>query len=72
MGYALIPYATAYHYNDIGLSPESLGAGYDIDGNVIKVAPTRGLSVKLFSMYVKGIIFSFTSVSKKNQLNLEQ
>ncbi|MCG9521143.1 fimbria/pilus outer membrane usher protein, partial [Providencia rettgeri] len=56
-GYALIPYATAYHYNDIGLSPESLGAGYDIDGNVIKVAPTRGAISKVIFDVRKGYNF---------------
>ncbi|EKT56047.1 fimbria/pilus outer membrane usher protein [Providencia burhodogranariea] len=46
-GYALIPYATAYHYNDIGLSPDSFGVGYDIDSKIIKVAPTRGAISKV-------------------------
>ncbi|WP_272660977.1 fimbria/pilus outer membrane usher protein [Providencia sp. PROV150] len=56
-GYALIPYATAYHYNDIGLSPESLGAGYDIDGKIIKVAPTRGAISKVIFDVRKGYNF---------------
>lgn len=41
-GYALIPYATPYHYNDVELDPTSFKNGYDIDNKVVKVAPTRG------------------------------
>lgn len=56
-GYALIPYATPYHYNDVGIIPESFGAGYDIDGKVIKVAPTRGAISKVIFDVRKGYNF---------------
>ena len=56
-GYALIPYATAYHYNDVALSPETFGSGYDIDGKVIKVAPTRGAISKVVFDVRKGYNF---------------
>lgn len=56
-GYALIPYATAYHYNDVGLFPETFGMGYDIDGKVMKVAPTRGAISKVVFDVRKGYNF---------------
>ena len=56
-GYALIPYATAYHYNDVSLSPESFGSGYDIDGKILKVAPTRGAISKVVFDIRKGYNF---------------
>ncbi|MBS0847811.1 fimbria/pilus outer membrane usher protein [Citrobacter sp. JGM124] len=56
-GYALIPYATAYHYNDVSLSPETFGAGYDIDGKVFKVSPTRGAISKVIFDVRKGYNF---------------
>ncbi|HHR6046250.1 TPA: fimbria/pilus outer membrane usher protein [Providencia alcalifaciens] len=56
-GYALIPYATAYHYNDVGLFPETFGMGYDIDGKVMKVAPTRGAVSKVVFDVRKGYNF---------------
>ncbi|MEX9691097.1 MULTISPECIES: fimbria/pilus outer membrane usher protein [unclassified Providencia] len=56
-GYALIPYATPYHYNDVGLFPEKFGMGYDIDGKVIKVAPTKGAISKVIFDVRKGYNF---------------
>lgn len=56
-GYALIPYATPYHYNDVGLFPETFGMGYDIDGKVMKVAPTRGAISKVVFDVRKGYNF---------------
>lgn len=56
-GYALIPYATAYHYNDVGLSPDSFGSGYDIDSKIMKVAPTRGAISKVIFDVRKGYNF---------------
>lgn len=56
-GYALIPYATAYHYNDVALSPETFGTGYDIDGKILKVAPTRGAISKVVFDVRKGYNF---------------
>nr|WP_154325390.1 fimbria/pilus outer membrane usher protein [Pantoea sp. 201603H] len=63
-GYALIPYATAYHYNDVALSPESFGTGYDVDGKILKVAPTRGAISKVVFDVRKGYNF-LASVSYK-------
>ncbi|MEY1239725.1 fimbria/pilus outer membrane usher protein [Providencia manganoxydans] len=56
-GYALIPYATAYHYNDVGISPETFGSDYDIDGKIVKVAPTRGAISKVVFDVRKGYRF---------------
>ncbi|QZY66511.1 fimbrial biogenesis outer membrane usher protein (plasmid) [Providencia rettgeri] len=56
-GYALIPYATPYHYNDVGLSPETFGSGYNIDNNIIKVAPTRGAISEVIFDVRKGYNF---------------
>jgi len=67
-GYALIPYATAYHYNDVALSPESFGAGYDIDGKVMKVAPTRGAISKVVFDIRKGYNFLVNLKYKDNPL----
>ena len=65
-GYALIPYATAYHYNDIALSPESFGSGYNIDGKILKVAPTRGAISKVVFDVRKGYNF-LVSLKYKNK-----
>jgi len=65
-GYALIPYATAYHYNDVALSPESFGSGYDIDGKILKVAPTRGAISKVVFDVRKGYNF-LVSLKYKNK-----
>lgn len=59
-GYALIPYASAYHYNDVELSPETFGSGYDIDGKVLKVSPTRGAISKVIFDVRKGYNFLVT------------
>jgi len=56
-GYALVPYATAYHYNDVAISPETFGSGYDIDGKIKKVAPTRGAISKVVFDVRKGYNF---------------
>lgn len=65
-GYALVPYATAYHYNDIALSPEAFGMGYDIDGQVLKSAPTRGAIGKVVFDVRKGYNF-LVSLRYKNK-----
>lgn len=65
-GYALIPYATAYHYNDVTLSPDSFGSGYDIDGKILKVAPTRGAISKVIFDVRKGYSF-LVSLKYKNK-----
>ena len=65
-GYAVIPYATAYHYNDVALSPESFGSGYDIDGKILKVAPTRGAISKVVFDVRKGYNF-LVSLKHKNK-----
>lgn len=65
-GYALIPYATAYHYNDVAISPETFGAGYDIDGKILKVAPTRGAISKVVFDVRKGYNF-LVSLKYKNK-----
>ena len=65
-GYALIPYATAYHYNDVAISPETFGSGYDIDGKVLKVAPTRGAISKVVFDVRKGYNF-LVSLKYKNK-----
>ncbi|WP_392565460.1 fimbria/pilus outer membrane usher protein [Utexia brackfieldae] len=46
-GYALIPYSTPYHYNDVELDPVSFGNDFDIDTKILKVAPTRGAITKV-------------------------
>lgn len=45
-GYALIPYATPYRYNDVELSSDSFNSNFDIDNKIVKVVPTRGAIVK--------------------------
>lgn len=62
----MIPYATAYHYNDVALSPESFGSGYDIDGKILKVAPTRGAISKVVFDVRKGYNF-LVSLKYKNK-----
>lgn len=56
-GYALIPYATAYHYNDIEINPESFKNGFDIDEKILKVAPTNGAIAKVSFDVRKGYNF---------------
>lgn len=64
-GYALVPYATAYHYNDVALSPENFGSGYDIDGKIMKIAPTRGAIGKVTFDVRKGYNFLVSLKFKK-------
>lgn len=45
-GFALIPYATPYRYNDVELNSDSFNSGFDIDSKIVKVVPTRGAIVK--------------------------
>ncbi|WP_426817299.1 fimbria/pilus outer membrane usher protein [Winslowiella sp. 2C04] len=56
-GYALIPYATPYHYNDVELDPTTFGNGYDIDNKVLKISPTRGAISKVIFDVRKGYNF---------------
>lgn len=65
-GYALVPYATPYHYNDVSLSPETFGTGYDIDGKILKTAPTRGAISKIVFDVRKGYNF-LVSLKYKNK-----
>lgn len=44
-GYAVVPYATTYRENRVGLSPDSLGDDVDITDTVKTVVPTRGAIV---------------------------
>jgi len=45
-GYAVLPYATPYRRNSVGLDTTTLGANVDIDDNVKEVIPTRGAVVR--------------------------
>lgn len=65
-GYALVPYATAYHYNDVSLSQEAFSADYAIDGKVLKVAPTRDAISKVVFDVRKGHNF-LVSLNYKDQ-----
>lgn len=65
-GYALIPYATPYHYNDIELDPASFSNLYDIDNKIAKVAPTRGAISKVIFDVKRGYSF-LVSVRYKNK-----
>lgn len=56
-GYALVPYATPYHYNDVELDPVTFADNYDVDNKVIKVAPTRGAISKVIFDVRKGYNF---------------
>lgn len=56
-GYALIPYATPYHYNDVELDPSTFGNNYDIENKVLKTAPTRGAISKVIFDVKKGYNF---------------
>lgn len=56
-GYALIPYATPYRYNDVELNPETFKDGYDIDNKILKTAPTRGAIAKVIFDVRKGYNF---------------
>ncbi|HEJ9059005.1 TPA: fimbrial biogenesis outer membrane usher protein [Serratia fonticola] len=64
-GYALIPYATPYHYNDVELDPSTFSEGYDVDNKVSKIAPTRGAISKVTFDVKKGFSF-LVSVRYKN------
>jgi len=65
-GYALIPYATPYHYNDVELDPSTFSNNYDIDNKVSKVAPTRGAISKVGFDVKRGYSF-LVSVRYKNK-----
>lgn len=56
-GYALIPYATPYHYNDVELDPTTFANGYDIDNKILKTSPTRGAISKVTFDVRKGYNF---------------
>lgn len=45
-GYAVVPYATAYRENRIGLNTNTLGDDMDVDGAVTQVVPTEGAIVR--------------------------
>ena len=65
-GYALIPYATPYHYNDIELDPSSFSNNYDVDNKIRKSAPTRGAIAKVTFQVKKGYSF-LVNLKKKNK-----
>lgn len=65
-GYALIPYASPYHYNDVELDPLTFGDDFDVEGRVIKVAPTRGAVSKVVFDVKRGYNF-LVSVKYKNK-----
>lgn len=65
-GYALIPYATPYHYNDIELDPSTFSNSYDVDDKISKVAPTRGAISKVTFDVKRGYSF-LVSVRYKNK-----
>ena len=65
-GYALIPYATPYHYNDVELDPLTFSKNYDVDNKVSKVSPTRGAISKVIFDVRKGYNF-LVSVRYKNK-----
>ncbi|MEQ5306294.1 fimbria/pilus outer membrane usher protein [Providencia rettgeri] len=56
-GYALVPYATPYHYNDVSLSEETFSTDYAVDAKVLKVAPTHGAISKVVFDVRKGYNF---------------
>ena len=56
-GYALIPYATPYHYNDVELDPSTFGNNYDVENKILKTAPTRGAISKVIFDVKKGYNF---------------
>lgn len=66
-GYALIPYATPYHYNDVELDPSTFGNNYDIENKVLKISPTRGAISKVIFDVKKGYNFLVT-VRHKDEL----
>ncbi|CAI8979932.1 type I fimbriae usher protein [Pseudomonas chlororaphis] len=45
-GYAVMPFASAYHQNRVALDTDSLGPNVDLDETTINVVPTRGAIVK--------------------------
>jgi len=65
-GYALIPYATPYHYNDVELDPVSFSNSYDVDNKIAKVVPTRGAIIKVIFDVKRGYSF-LVSVRYKNR-----
>lgn len=56
-GYALVPYATAYHYNNIELDPSTFSNDFDIENKIAKVAPTSGAISKVKFNVKKGYTF---------------
>lgn len=77
-GYALIPYATPYHYNDVEIDSSSFNNSYDIENKILKVSPTRGAISKvsfdvrkgynfLVKVKYKGKIIKFGSLVKNNK-----
>lgn len=77
-GYALIPYATPYHYNDVELDSSTFNNSYDIENKILKVSPTRGAISKatfdvrkgfnfLVKVKYKGKIIKFGSLVKNNK-----
>jgi outer membrane usher protein FimD/PapC len=68
-GYALIPFATPYRYNDVEIDVESFKNGYDINDKILKVAPTRGAIAKVTFDVENG--YSFLVRPKLNEENIK-
>ncbi|MFC4703886.1 fimbria/pilus outer membrane usher protein [Paraburkholderia caffeinitolerans] len=46
-GYAIVPSLTPYRYNDVALDSKGIGAGAELTGNQLRVAPYPGSAVLL-------------------------
>lgn len=64
-GYAVVPYATPYAYNEIELDPSSFGDNYNIENKVLKTVPTKGAITKVSFNVEKGYNF-LARVNYKN------
>lgn len=65
-GYALIPYAMPYHFNDVELDPSTFSNSYDVDNKIAKVVPTRGAIGRVIFDVKRGYSF-LVSVRYKNR-----
>ncbi|MFP2516986.1 fimbrial biogenesis usher protein [Buttiauxella agrestis] len=45
-GYAVVPYASTYHYNRVALNTDNLGKDVALDSSVVSVVPTKGAVVR--------------------------
>lgn len=65
-GYALLPYATPYHFNDVELDPSSFSNNYNIENKIAKIAPTKG-AISEVTFDVKSGYSFLVSVLHKNR-----